>query len=171
MELFLKNNDYKYAVEQIMLMLFPSERPVYPDAPSGASRAELRLSDGERFVTATCVLTIGNESHRGRAAVSRAEFTDGVAEQRLRQRAVKLAFYRAGVRALGQKPVWGALSGIRPGKLMSNLLDEGLSGRAALSRFIALYDASPERARLCLDTAHASRTMLFARNKGGEAIG
>ena len=43
MELFLFDNDYRYAVEQIMLMLFPEERPVYPDRPSGADRAELRL--------------------------------------------------------------------------------------------------------------------------------
>ncbi|MGN1001562.1 MAG: coproporphyrinogen dehydrogenase HemZ [Oscillospiraceae bacterium] len=157
MELFLKNNDYKYAVEQIMLMLFPREKPVYPDAPGGGNRAELSVSEGKDFVTAACVLTIDGLSHRGRAAVKKTSFTDPVVEQRLRQRIVKLAFYRAGVRALGRKPVWGALSGIRPGKLMSNLLDEGLSDRAALSKFVALYDADPERAELCLDTAHASR--------------
>jgi len=158
MELFLIGNDYKYAVEQIMLMLFPGESPVYPDSPGGGLRAELKLSEGVKKVTATCRITdTGGRSHFGKAAVDKSEFTDAIVEERLRQRALKLSFYRAGIKLLGKKPVWGALSGIRPGKLMGELLDSGLSDRAAKSRFIKLYDASPERAELCLHTAHASK--------------
>lgn len=155
MELFLIDNDYKYAVEQIMLMLFPDERPVYPDVPSGASRAEIRLSHGRERDTATCRIYYGGQRWDGRAAANVAQYTDELTRQRLQQRIIKLSFYRAGIKCLGKKPVWGALSGIRPGKLMSNLLEEGLSDRNALRRFIQLYDAAPERARLCLDTAHA----------------
>lgn len=158
MELFLINNDYKYAVEQIMLMLFPGESPVYPEKASGGLKAEVRLSEGEVYVSAlTAITDNAGQTHLGRARVSKKDFTDSIVEQRLRQRAVKLSFYRAGLKALGKKPVWGALSGIRPGKLMSDLLDSGLSDKAALSRFVKLYDASPERAELCLHTAHASR--------------
>ena len=32
MYIFLRNNDYRYAAEQMLLMLFPEERPVYPSA-------------------------------------------------------------------------------------------------------------------------------------------
>ena len=156
MELFLFDNDYKYAVEQIMLMLFPEERPVYPDAPTGADRAELRLHRGSVRDTAVCRLFAGGREYTGRAAAERSGYTDELTQKRLEQRIIKLSFYRAGVQALGQKPVWGALSGIRPGKLMSRLLEEGKSDRAALREFTRLYDVSPERSRLCLDTAHAS---------------
>lgn len=156
MELFLFDNDYKYAVEQIMLMLFPDERPVYPDAPTGADRAQVRLCRGRVRDTAVCRLYRGGAEYTGRAAVERSQYTDELTRRRLEQRALKLSFYRAGVQALGQKPVWGALSGIRPGKLMSRLLDEGRSDAAAVREFMRLYDASPERTRLCLDTAHAS---------------
>lgn len=160
MELFLINNDYKYAVEQIMLMLFPEESPIYPQKASGCLKACVKLSEGEAFVTATTLITNAEgEGFRGKAAVSKLLFEDAVVEQRLRQRAVKLSFYRAGLKYLGKKPVWGALSGIRPGKLMSELLESGLSDKAALSRFVKLYDASPERAELCLHTAHASRAV------------
>ena len=155
MELFLIDHEYKYALEQIMLMLFPSQRPVYPERPSGADRAELRLSRGEVYDTASCRLYVDGKRYVGRARVARREYSDELVAERLRQRIVKLSFYRAGIQALGKKPVWGALSGIRPGKLMSNLLEEGMSDRAALRRFVELYDAAPERARLCLDTAHA----------------
>ena len=30
MKLYLKGHDYKYATEQMMLTLFPQERPEYP---------------------------------------------------------------------------------------------------------------------------------------------
>ncbi len=160
MELFLINNDYKYAVEQIMLMLFPEESPVYPQKASGSLKAEVKLSEGEKFVTATTLITDAEgKRYRGKAAVSKEHFSDAIIEQRFRQRAAKLSFYRAGLKLLGKKPVWGALSGIRPGKLMSDLLESGLSDKAALSRFVKLYDASPERAELCLHTAHASRAV------------
>ncbi len=161
MELFLINNDYKYAVEQIMLMLFPGESPVYPEKSGDGLRAVVKMSDGESFVTATCTISDAEGgSYFGKAAVAKRDFGgDHIVEQRLRQRAVKLSFYRAGLKKLGKKPVWGALSGIRPGKLMSDLLDSGLSDRAALGRFVELYDADRERAELCLHTAHASRAV------------
>lgn len=155
MEFFLFDNEYKYAVEQIMLMLFPDERPVYPDAPSGADRAEIRLCRGKERDTAVCRLRRGGAEYTGRAACLRSRYTDELTQKRLEQRIIKLSFYRAGVQALGEKPVWGALSGIRPGKLMSRLLEAGKSDAAALREFIRLYDAAPARARLCLDTAHA----------------
>lgn len=156
MELFLTGNDYKYAVEQIMLMLFPQERPVYPEKPGGGLRAELRLSRSENYDTATCYISCGQRRCAGRACVRLSEYTDSITAERLRQRIVKLSFYRAGVRYLGEKPVWGALSGIRPAKLMSAILAEGLDGEEAVRRFVKLYDADPAKARLCLDTAHAS---------------
>ena len=75
MELFLINNDYKYAVEQIMFMLFPEESAIYPQKASGGLKAEVKLSEGEKFVTVTTVISnASGESFRGRAAVSQALF-------------------------------------------------------------------------------------------------
>ena len=156
MELFLIDNDYKYAVEQIMLMLFPDERPVYPEHPSGANRACVRISSGRIYDTAVCHLFVAGKEYLGTARVNRDLYTDALVKERLRQRIVKLSFYRASIKYMGRRPVWGALSGIRPGKLMSDLLEGGLGDSAAVSRFIKLYDVSEPRARLCLDTAHAS---------------
>ena len=34
MKLYLKGHDYKYAAEQMMLMLFPGQRPEYPEKPT-----------------------------------------------------------------------------------------------------------------------------------------
>ena len=60
------------------------------------------------------------------------------------------------MRAGREKPVWGALTGVRPGKLMTALLRQGLPPEEALRRFIAEYDVAPQRAALCLDAALAA---------------
>ena len=45
MKLYLNGHNYKYAAEQMLLTLFPGERPEYPDAPplSGEDALLLRL--------------------------------------------------------------------------------------------------------------------------------
>jgi len=140
-----------------MLMLFPEERPTYPERPSGALCARVSLRQGAVWLTATTAIVSDGRRFEGRARVRASELTGPLAAERLRQRIVKQSFYRASVRYRGAKPVWGALSGIRPALLMRRLLrDEGLDDAAACRRFIELYDVQPERAALCLDAAHAA---------------
>ena len=156
MELFLIGHDHRYAVEQIMLMLFPGERPVYPETPGGDTAAEISLSRGEKRDTTVCRLYREGKLYNGRASVCRTGYTDELTRRRLEQRIVKLSFYRAAVLALGERPAWGALSGIRPAVLMRRLLEDGrLSDKAAVRRFMRLYDTSETRAALCLDAARA----------------
>ena len=59
MKLYLKGHDYKYAAEQMLLTLFPGERPSYPDRPAGEGEDSLTLSLslGGRWATARAVLT------------------------------------------------------------------------------------------------------------------
>ena len=54
MKLFLKGHDYKYAVEQIMLVLFPEERPEYPESQADVTGggAVVTLSVGKTYTTA-----------------------------------------------------------------------------------------------------------------------
>ena len=72
MELFLIGHDHAYAAEQIMLMLFPGERPVYPETPGGGARAEIRLFRGKRRDTAVCRLYRDGRRFDGRASIDRA---------------------------------------------------------------------------------------------------
>ncbi len=155
MKLYLYNHNMRYAVEQILLSLFPGERPEYPqDKPKG-DRAEIALHEGEAFYTAVCSLTLGGITFRGSSRAAKAVITDDLIKARYLQRAVKLAFYRAAIKSGKTVPVWGSLTGIRPGKRMLGLIESGLSDRAALGKFMRDNDVSPERAKLCLQTAHA----------------
>lgn len=155
MKLYLINHEYRFAAEQMLMTLFPNERPEYHEGKPEGDRAELCLSEGKKKYTAMCRLFIDGHEYRGRAAVDKFLITDELSKSKYLQRIIKLSFYRATLRSGRSKPVWGALTGIRPGKLLSNLLESGMSDKAALAKFILDNDVSPERAELCLHTAHA----------------
>ncbi len=150
MDLYLAGHQHKYAVEQMLLTLFPAERPVYPAGTPAGDRAEISLADGE----AVCRLVRAGKTYPGRAAVR--PYRDGRERTRYEQQAVKLAFYRAGLASGVPKPVWGALTGVKPGKLMARYLAEGRTA----ADFAADFDVDPDRAGLCAVTA---RTAMEAR--------
>ena len=160
MRLYFYGHDYKYAAEQMLLTLFPEERPEYPEGSPAGDRIELRLHRGGVYTTAFCAFYTGGVCWRGRAAAKNSAMTDALSTDRICQRLIKNAMYRAALRSGRQKPAWGALTGVRPGKLLCALLDSESDEQAALHRFIQEYDVSPERAALCLDT---SRETLRAK--------
>ena len=157
MNIFLQGHDHKYAVEQMLLTLYPDERPVYPDAPADGDGVWVSLHRGRRFAVAVCTLRRGAQSARGSArfALSRAaEPTDAV---RLEQRIVKLAFYRSALALGHEKPVWGSLTGVRPAKFFANLMErDGLTFAQAQRALVREHGVDAERAALCADAAAAA---------------
>lgn len=73
--------------------------------------------------------------------------------------------YRAALASGVHRPAWGALTGVRPGKIFCSLLAAGLSEDEATRRFIDEYDVTPKRAALCRDT---SRETVKAVSELGE---
>ena len=156
MNLYLIGHDYRYAAEQMLLTLFPDERPVYPDGRPTGDRAELRLMSGAKVTTATCVLVYQGRTANGRTSVPNEELTGPNETDRRLQGAVKRAFYRAAMGiGLPHRP-WGMLTGVRPGKLMTPLLAQGLNDAQAARYFERHYDVAPARAALVVRTAHAT---------------
>jgi oxygen-independent coproporphyrinogen III oxidase len=166
MKLILKGHDYKYAVEQIMLMMYPKERPEYTAQSSDGLSASVILTHGAALTTAVTKITSEGETFSGISRVQRAALTDKLTNDRLLQKIIKLSFYKAavlekgglypaGIKPTGIKPAWGALTGIRPGKIVTKMLERGFSDKKALSVLAHDYFVSPERGSFCLDTAKA----------------
>ena len=165
MKLYLYGHEYKYAGEQMLLTLFPEERPEYPEKISAGDRMEIRLTRGEKRATGSCILHLKGQTFHGTARAENAAMTDALQRDRICQRLVKNAIYRAALKAGVQKPAWGALTGVRPGKLLAGLIAGGLDEKQALRRFEKEYDVSPARAALCLAT---TRETLKAEASLGE---
>ena len=151
---------YRYAAEQMMLTLFPGERPEYP--------VELpRILEGEAAVfslsaegdTARLTAEVHREGRRARGEETfPASRLDAPPEQVYHtvQHALKLAFYRAGAALLGVHPPWGALTGVRPVKLPTRALLAGSTPQQAREELEREYFVTPERAGLAVDCARAS---------------
>ncbi len=167
MELYLKGHDYRYAAEQIMLLMFPGEKPKYLDAAprDGRDYTAVSLSWGKVYATAYTKLVIGGCAYTGLARVAIDKLDGKLIRDRLLQRIIKFSFYRAAVKATGQKPPWGALTGIRPGRFLENLIQEMGSEEVALKALERDYYVSHKRAKLCLDSARAGLKVRHSLNK------
>lgn len=157
MRLYFSGHDCRYAAEQSLLMLFPGEKPEYPEGSPSGERCELRVSRGAKYTVCTALLLRSGAAFRGRAQAENPDPADEYALRGCENRLVKLAFYRAALASGLPKPEWGSLSGVRPAKLMDGYLREGLSPRAAKGRFMREYFVSSSRAQLCLDAALAAQ--------------
>lgn len=155
MTVILKGHDYKYAVEQMLLTLFPGERPVYDIVEE--NKITVSLCKGDVWLTATAILTWQGRTVRHSCRAKTAQLT-GVErdDARVCQRIVKLAFYRAGVEALGKEPPWGAMTGVRPVKIPTKAMLAGATAAQAKDILRRQYRVSPLRANLAMDCANAS---------------
>ena len=167
---------YHYSVEQMMLSLFPGERPEYPDAAfsSEDNSARFHLScDGEDAVMTVQVCRDGRSSTA--CMPFPAVCLDDTPEKvyHVVQHALKLTFYQAGVDILGQEPPWGALTGVRPVKLPTRTMKAGGSYQQAVEELVQVYRVSPVRAELAADCANSSIAAgtLLADNQVSVYIG
>ena len=160
MKLYLKGTDNKYAVEQTLLTLFPSERPEYPGGAPEGDRCEISVSRGRKYTTCTARLVRNGGEYRALARAENAKLSDRDSAAHWNNRIIKLAFYRAALASGVARPEWGCLTGVRPVKLMSAYLRDGTSPRAAAGRFMREYFVSPARARLSLDAALHTERLL-----------
>ena len=72
----------------------------------------------------------------------------------------KRFFYRTLSQATGRSLPWGNLIGIRPVKIASVLLEQGVGEREIVEHYMAKHYVSEEKARLSLDIARRERELL-----------
>ena len=126
MKLIFRGHDDRYAVEQCLLAYFPEERPVY-EGEDGERCAWVNLSIGPTYATATTRIVYDGREGRGISRVLVDHDLSDYDQEGRRQKAIRLSFYKAAVAVTGESPAWGALTGVRPGKLAARLLTAGLS--------------------------------------------
>ncbi len=157
MKLRLIGHDSLYALEQIQLVLFPGDKAERTDKPFAGDGAVSRLSVGKQYLTATARITREGVTYRG---VARCPVE--TADEALKRQILRQSYYRAALPFLPEKPAWGALSGVRPTKLVTRELLRGGTRSSADRLLRDVYDVSPARRQLCLDAGEAS---LEAWNK------
>ena len=153
---------YHYAAEQMMLTLFPGERPEYPEGiphnMSGEDNgAVFALHRGGELAEVSAQVRRPQGCRSGTARFPSRDLDRPPEEvYHTVQHALKLAFYQAGTALLGYEPPWGALTGVRPVKLPTRSLLAGATPAQAAQELQREYHVSPVRAALAVDCAKAS---------------
>ena len=155
MKLIFKGHDARYAVEQSLLAFFPQERPVYDPAAREENWAAVSLSCGSQYTTSVTQIYYNGSRGKGIARVIIDPAADEYEKERLRQRAVKLSFFKAAQKVTGVTPTWGALTGIRPAKLAAGCLEKGMTPRQVDHLLRDTYSVSETRRELCIEAAQA----------------
>lgn len=154
---------YHYAAEQMMLTLFPGERPEYPeeDPPREMDREDnaviFTLHRGKKLTNVSALVFRAPGWYNGVTRFPSEKLDEAPeAVYHTVQHALKLAFYKAGTALLGYEPPWGALTGVRPVKLPTRALLAGGTPQQAQKELEKEYHVSPARAKLAVDCARAS---------------
>jgi len=155
MKLIFRGHDDRYALEQSLLAFFPEERPVYETPLPGDDYAEVTWSQGQAYLTAVTLLSYQGKTARGVSRERLDPALDGYEAERQRQKLLKLSFFKAARELTGQAPSWGALTGIRPGKIARTMLEQGMTERQTDRVLRDTYFVSAERRQLALETARA----------------
>lgn len=151
---------YHYAAEQMLLTLFPTERPEYPDGPSPTSLAAednaviFTLHRGKKLTNMSALLLRDGRWNNGVVRFP-SEQLDEPPERVYHtvSHALKHSFYKAGTMLLGHDLPWGSLTGVRPVKLPTKALLEGAAPAQAEKELAEVYRVSAPRRALAMDCA------------------
>ena len=136
MKLTLTGHDDRYAVEQLLMALFPE---------GTEGEAVSALHRGAVWLTARTTITL-----QGRTATGTRRLTAADEDVRLRRRCLQQSLYLAAVQLLGYEPAWGALSGVRPTKLSTKHMLEGGTAESADRLLKDVYYVTAPRRELAI---------------------
>ncbi|MFI3253119.1 MAG: coproporphyrinogen dehydrogenase HemZ [Eubacteriales bacterium] len=134
MKIFLKNHDFRYAVEQSILALLPEET---------WEEDENYLISSQLEESAQAIFHWKGEEYQGNCNLT----PDN------QQFAIKTAVFQAISQTLPYAPPWGSLTGVRPVKLTSKLEQEGNKSSEILEN---VYFVDKIRSKLAEDCAKIS---------------
>ena len=166
---------YRFPTEQMLLTLFPGEKPEYPDTlPKslvGERGVMITLARGRKLTTVSVLVKLEDRFRNG-AVRFPSEKLDERPEQVYHtvSHALKQAFYQAGTALLGHELPWGSLTGVRPVKLPTRAMLAGKTAKQAEQELRKEYHVSPPRAALAVECARAALDVRKGLRKDGLSL-
>lgn len=148
----LTGHDLVHAAEEMLLQLIPAAQLRRQEDDGVDDFCHSALSEQDDVLTAqtqTRLSGVLRESTRTAGIAGQ----DDMARKRTASELVKLGIYDTVAPALDAPPDWGALTGVRPAKLVRSLLRRGLTRGQVAERFRTRYFVSPARTALAVRCA------------------
>ena len=148
----------KYYVQTLGMIFFPGEHfgkdEVYD---SDSPKLYVKSEDLENGVGAFAEISFRGEIKQ---AEYFAEFSDYRSKERTLKLAVGGAVFNACSELMGHRPAWGMLIGVRPSKVASELLNEGISKTRVKKILANDYLVIPKKSALATDIAVTEKKIV-----------
>ena len=152
MNYILIGHDLKHAAEEMLLQLLPIALLSRQEDNGQDDFCCSTLKEEQDTVIITTETRLAGVT---RVSTRTGDITgqDEMARKRTFSELVKLGIYDTVAPTLETPPAWGALTGVRPAKLVRSLLERGMTRGEVADRFRTRYFVSPERTALAVRCA------------------
>lgn len=151
MYLINRNHKFHYEMENLLRVFFPEKITVTEEAPAGEDYVLTELSDG-----ITVRIVIGEKTLEDTYLYDEKE-TDSAELERL----MAVMMFNLLSDYTGYTPPWGILTGVRPAKLMTNLMKE-MGEESAVEYFSEKLHVSEKKTKLALLVSKAESPIISA---------
>lgn len=159
------NHDYTYELSDIIKMFFGKEDIKLTDSEALAENQSFFLVSSIISEPGVQVCKSEIVYEDGRRYESSHPLEAGWTEDEKKiKRAVKMSMYKLLSKALEKEFPWGVLTGIRPVKLVHEMLDRGEDRSSIIAAMKTNYLVSEDRAKLAADIAETERKYIYPAN-------
>ncbi len=163
MILRINGNLNAYYAQMLCMIFFPGAKfPEDEVLTDDTVLADVTISESETDVHAVVAISRGEKSEKGEATLPVNGETDPEKQKRL---AVGRAFMAAGERFTGFTPPWGILTGVRPAKVVTEMLSRGLTHDECIRQMMDEYLVSEVKARIACDVAFAENRLITEESR------
>lgn len=166
----LEGHDFLYYIENILRMFYPeTEIKLLQEDPPDVKVGIFVLSKIEEIetgYTSEIIFTIFNDDNDNKELNSRIEIdTLDLKNNKLEidkkiKKAIQRQLYKLLKEHSGKDMPWGILIGIRPTKIVHEMLEEGLSKQDILYKLNSSYSVSKSKAQLLYEVAETEELLL-----------
>lgn len=162
MKLILNGNINIYYVQTLCMIFFPGEKFGAGEAENEASPTlSLNLAEKDGGLEAAVTVCVGDKCAE---AVKFYPFTEGVDRDKTAKLACGAAVIAACGELIGYRPSWGMLTGVRPSKVATELLQSGMSKTRVKKTLTSEYFVIPKKAALATDVALNEQKLIGTWN-------
>ncbi len=158
MRLILDGNINIYYVQTLCMIFFPGAKfGAAEQEDPAAPELRLSLTEKENGMEATATITVDGKSE---TSVKFWEFSEHHTAEKTAKLVCGSAVISACGTLLGYRPSWGMLTGVRPSKVATELLQRGCSKTKVKKILTAEYGVIPKKASLATDVALVEQRII-----------
>ena len=156
MYLVLNNRSFQYETENLLRVFFVNDSIVIMDSPIQGENGVIAYADEK---TVSVKLFLNGKEYRDTAKLDFSLMNDDDTVTGFTERKLELMLFELLKKATGYTPSWGILTGVRPAKLMTKLIEK-YGEQRAFSYFVEELKVSKKKAALALGVAKTEKPII-----------